>query len=178
MAKLNDISSKAVREALGAMCVGAGTKPILAINAASAATVKTTNALTFSVDGVLYSKAALAAQVLTVKDTLQKAVTGRSVFYVQPANTTVYYVLCIDAAGNVYTVQGTYDGQALLMPDTNMPVTGKGGVPDVDTSTYAVIGMIKIALGATTFTVGTTALDAANVTATYFDLVRLPSTNP
>lgn len=174
MAKQSDISSKAVRDGIGSMCVGAATKPALQINAASAATVKTATALTYCIDGILYSKAALSAQALTVNATQQKMVTGRSTFYVQPANTTVYYLLCIDAAGTVITVQGTYSGQTGFMPDSNTPVTFAGGVPDVDTSTYAVIGMLKVALGATTFTPGTTLLDAANVTVTYYDLSHIP----
>lgn len=179
MPKTSDVTNKAVRELIATRCFAKG---VLAINAGGAATIKTTNALNYSVDGVAYAKAALAAQALALPNAaaqaVQAAITGRESYYVQPAQSTVYYVVALDASGNVATFQGTYDGQALLMPNTNMPVTAKGGVPDIDTSVWCPIGMIKIALGATTFTPATTLLDAANVTATYYDLTMLPSTNP
>lgn len=177
--KLSDVTNRAVRDGIGTKATA---KPILAINAAGAATVKTTGAIPFCIDNIAYSKAALAAQALALPNasaqSVQQAITGLQAYYVQPANTTVYYVLAVDAAGNVATFQGTYAGQALAMPNTNMPISGVGGVPDIDTSVWCPFGMIKIALGATTFTVATTLLDAANVTATYYDLMGLPTGNP
>lgn len=173
--KLNQLGISALR-ALGTSCL---VKAVLAINAAAAATVKTTNAITYVIDGILYSKVALAAQALA-------PISGA--FYTQPANTTVYYTLALDAAGNVRVVQGTYAGQPL---NTGGVVTvGDGTVPDVpdlsvasmDTSgnqTPATIwcpfGVIKVVTGATTFLAGTDALDKASCTFTFYDVMYLPS---
>ncbi|TXH15301.1 MAG: hypothetical protein E6R03_07405 [Hyphomicrobiaceae bacterium] len=144
-------------------------KPVLAINAASAATVKTTSAMTLVIGGVMYTKAALAAQVLT--NAVGPAGLG---VYVQPVSTTVYYTIGVNAAGTVKVYQGSYLNQPLGAPTPG--VYGDGLVPDVETG-YAAIGGIKIVTnGATTFTLGTTALDAAGVTATYADFCGpLPS---
>lgn len=150
------------------------TKGILAINAASAATVKTTNAIVYSIAGVLYSKAALSAQAITARH----ASDPEQVSYVQPVSTTVYYVLSLDSAGNVTMKQGDYDGR---VPPNHLgnSVVGKSVIPDVpDTWGVTPFGVIKIVTnGSTTFTVGTTALDAAGVTATYYDIAVLPVAN-
>lgn len=171
MAKISGLGSADAR-ALANMVF---TKGVLAINAASAATVKTTNAIVYSVDGVMYSKAALSAQAFSalVAADLSSAFanytqpSGLTGFYVQPASTTAFYVLAMNAAGTVRTVQGTYDNQPLV-PNVNTAV-GKSIVPDVPPG-FTPFGIIKIVLGATTFTPGTTALDAASVTATYYDV--------
>jgi len=155
MSDLTKVSNQDIANALGGMCL---TKGVLAINAASAATVKTTNALVYGVAGVLYTKAALAA-------------------YVQPINTTALYVLALNAAGTVAVVQGTYAGQQVTYgSDLSKIVTAGYGVPTLPAG-YTPIGAIKVATnGSATFTAGTTALDAAGVTATYFDLALLPVT--
>lgn len=143
-------------------------KAVLAINAASAATVKTTNAITYTVDGIYYTKTALAAQALT-------AFTGQT-FYTQPANTTVYYVVALNAAGTVYCIQGSYAGQTQSYLRADLSV-GDGEIPDVPDSLTA-IGMIKVVTGATTFLPGTDALDKASVTFTFYDLAVIPSARP
>lgn len=177
MSRLNDVQHKAMRRLLGNRCFS---KVVLAINGASAATVSTTvvpaGGIVYSVDGRQYLKANLAAQALTVNAAQQAVVTGQETFYVQPVSTTVYYVVCLDSAGNVRTVQGTYFGQVFV---PYIAQTGDGSIPDVGDSLTA-IGMIKIATsGSVTFTPGTTALDAAGVTATYYDLSgALPVTAP
>lgn len=174
--KLNQLGISALR-ALGTTCL---VKAVLAINAAAAATVKTTSAITYAIDGVLYSKVALAAQALA-------PISGA--YYTQPANTTVYYTLALDAAGNVRCIQGTYAGQPI---NTSGVVTmGDGTVPDVpDLFTASVdasgnqtpstiwcpFGVIKVATnGATTFLPGTDALDKAGCTFTFYDVMYLPS---
>ena len=162
MARLSAAQS-AVVQLLGNMCL---TKGVLAINAASAATIKTTNALVYTVDGVLYSKAALSAQALTV-------ISGGTAFYVQPVSSTVYYVVAVNAAGTVITVQGDFTGRDLSIPYVGR---GDGFVPDVPAG-YTAIGMFKVVTnGSTTFTPATTALDAAGVTVTYYDIGVLPAT--
>jgi hypothetical protein len=178
MAALKEISNGIIRLALGNSCIS---KAILAINAGGAATVKTTNAINFGVDGVLYSKAALAAQSIAVThDAFGNPVGGNNLAaYVQPAGTTSYLLLCVNAAGTVAVVQGTYAGQALSFPnDLSKVLTGKGDIP-AEPAGYTAFGLIKVVTaGAATFQPGTTLLDAANVTATYFDLEYVPSVAP
>lgn len=158
--------------------------PALAINAAGAATVKTTNAIDYSIDGVTRRKTALAAQSLAVTHNQLGVASGG---YVQPASTTVYYTLAVNAAGAVAVVQGTYFGQTFDTAPTaslgqnsfgGARVTGDGAVPSVPAG-YCPFGLVKIVTNAsTTFTAGTTALDAAGVTASYFDLAVIPASKP
>ena len=165
MSRGNDIGRRAER---GLACNMSYVKGVLAINAASAATVKTTNALTYTVDGVQYTKTALSAQALT-------AYTGNT-FYTQPASTTVYYVLGVNAAGTVYCFQGTYTGQTQNPLRADFSV-GDGSIPDVPDGVTP-FGMIKVVTGATTFLPGTDALDKASVTFTFYDLAVIPSVAP
>ena len=160
------------RRLLGDRCYVYGT---LAINAASAATVKTTGAVIFSVDGVMYTKAALSAQSIAIThDQFGRDVTTQPSLaaYVQPANSTVYYVLGLNAAGTVATVQGGYSGQSLTV--NGQPFVSDGSMPVLPNG-YAPIGVLKVATGAVTFTPATTALDAASVTTTYFNVSTLPT---
>lgn len=78
---------------------------------------------------------------------------------VQAAGETGYYVVGLNSAGTVKTFQGI------------------GAMPDVDDG-YTPIGMIKVVCGSAAFTPGTTALDAANITFTFYDLSLLPSVAP
>jgi hypothetical protein len=146
------------------------TRPILAIGGAGLASVDTTAAIVYSVDGRVYNKAILADQSIAT------IATGAAPAYVQPASTTVYYVLCLDKDGNVRTVQGTYLGQSMGVGRIDK---GQGGIPDVPDG-YTPFGMIKVVTAAAnTFTLGTTALDAAGKTFTFYDLDgTLPSVAP
>lgn len=184
--RLSDVSSAVVRALLGYANLG---KSILAINAAGAATVKTTNALSYTADGLLYSKAALAAQSIAV--THGVAAGGDAIAnvggYVQPVNTTVYYVLAVNAAGTLAVVQGAYDGQIPTLDPTKgigslaavgTSASGNGNVPNPPDG-YTAFGLIKVVTnGATTFTAGTTLLDAAGIAVTFFDVCLLPSVRP
>lgn len=170
--RLSQVQNDILRKLMANVCL---TKVTLAINAGSAATIKTTGTTTYTNDGLYYTKAALSAQVLAADATVQTRITGQPGYYVQPISSTVYYVVGLDSAGNVKTFQGTYVGY--VGPGAN-PVIGDGSVPE-DIGTYTPIGIIKIVTnGATTFTPATTALDAAGVTATYFDACICPSANP
>lgn len=174
MSDLSKVPNRDIINALGGMCL---TKGVLAINAGSAATVKTTNALVYGVGGVLYTKAALAAQAITVTHRYDgKPVSTADTAYVQPINTTVIYVVALNSAGTVAVVQSTYAGQQVTYgSDLSKIVTAGGGLPTLPAG-YTPIGAIKVATnGSATFTAGTTALDAAGVTATYFDLALLPT---
>ena len=174
MSSLNNIVSAEVRAALANRC---HTKATLAINAGGAATVKTTGATTYSVDGVLYSKAALSAQSIAVThDCFGNPVASGVAAYVQPTSTTVYYVISVNAAGTVAVSQGSYAGQTQTFAnDLSKIYTGTGAMP-VEPAGYTAIGVIKVApTSAATFTPGTTLLDAANVNATYYDVGILPT---
>lgn len=155
------------------------TKGVLAINAASAATVKTTNALTYAIGGVLYSKAALSAQSIAVThgaNGLPVTAMDGNPAYVQPISSTVIYLVSLDAAGTVSITQGAYAGQVMSFNgNISKRVTDvDGGVPTLPGGN-AVIGALKVTTNASaTFTPGSTALDSAGVSVTYFDLQTLP----
>lgn len=173
MSTLADITDVRLRKALGNRCLS---YPTLAINAASAATIKTTGTTTYTVDGVIYQKAALSAQAITIThDQFGRPVSAQPSLaaYVQPISTTVYYVVMLDASGNVGVIQGGYAGQTITV--NNQPYVSNGGMPTMPDG-YTPIGVIKVATnGSTTFTPATTALDAAGVTATYFNVSTLPT---
>lgn len=173
MSRISSIASASLRHVLGNRC---HTKAALAINAAGAATVKTTGATIFSIGGVLYTKAALAAQSIAVTHRLDgTAVTTAEPAYVQPAEATVVYVVALNKDGTVAVVQGSYAGQAVTFkPDLTKVLVGNGDIPD-EPAGYTAIGAIKVATAAaTTFTPGTTLLDAAGLTVTYYDVSVLP----
>ena len=177
MSGLSLIQNRAIRRLFANQCLS---KVALAINAASAATIKTTGTTTYAIEGIAYSKAALAAQSFAVTHSFQGgsvALQTEAQAYVQPQQTTVVYVVALDAAGNVAIIQGSYAGQQITFPlDISKVITGVGGVPFVAT-TMVPIGAVKITTAAaTTFTPGTTALDAAGITAVYTDIIVLPET--
>lgn len=179
MSRLSDVSNAAIRKLIGTYN---SIKGILAINAGSAATIKTTSAaLVYVINGVFYTAAAWAAQAITVTN---GPVNGLG--YVQPAGTTVYYTLGLNAAGTICVVQGTYAGQSLNQLNPTLGVgggyagaqrVGDGSMPLVPAD-YCPIGIIKVVTDSShTFTAGTTALDATGVTASYFDVAVMPEGN-
>ena len=172
MSRLQDLTSAPARDLLGNMNLS---KAVLAIATSGKAKVKTTNALVYTVGGVQYTASALSEQVLTNVYTRDGKVSGGA--YVQPVNTTVFYTLSINAAGTVAVTQGTYAGQVLTDPSQNGVSTGGDGmVPNAPVG-YTPFGVIKVVTAmAATFTVGTTALDATNVTSTFYDVAVLPGT--
>jgi hypothetical protein len=114
------------------------------------------DAFDFIIGGRAYEQAAGVDEALTVLD-----------YYgttnVQAADTTCFYLVVIDAAGVEYTIKGKDD------ETTELP-----GVPDG----YALMGIIKIVTVAVTFTIGTTAFDAAGITDTFYDYIHAPVTAP
>ena len=176
--KLSQLSSSALRMLGNCML----TKAALAINLASAATIKTGSSLSYIVDGVYKTLATLAAQALT-------PIAGFT-FFTQPENTTVYYVLAIDGTtGAVVTVQGGYDGQ--LINNGGIVSYGQSVVPDVPDLTgtaalgglqtmgtiYTPFGGIKVVVKpGQTWRPGTDALDnATKATYTFYDFAYLPA---
>ena len=172
MSTLKIINDQSTRRAFGDRSFS---KVTLAINAASAATVKTTGAAIVSVDGVFASVAALAAQSIAITHGMNGSAVGTGpAAYVQPISTTVYYVVALSLAGVVAVVQGGYAGQVVTLPQ-GVSFTSAGEMPAVPVG-YAPIGYIKVVTnGATTFTPATTALDAAGLTVTYVDVSVLPA---
>ena len=159
-----DINDAATRYLISNRCFS---KPVLAINAAAAATVKTTNAIDYMVNGVIFQKAALAAQSIAVThDARGNTSTG----YVQPVSTTVYYTIGLNSAGTVCVVQSDFLGRNLALVAAGTSAVGNGLPVDAPDG-FTTVGVVKITTNAsTTFTAGTTALDAAGITAVYFDV--------
>lgn len=181
MASLANLNSVGAQAAAGNACLSYVT---LAINAGSAKTLKSTGTFYFAIDGVIYSHAALSAQAFSSGHTALAA--GEKCFF----------AVCVDAAGTISTVQGpifkstTLNGSTVYVLNTygsNPSVTWQSADPypansaayattgeflPVVPDTKAVIGLVKIE-GA--FTPTSTALDAAGVTATYYNVLQMPS---
>ena len=165
MPGLADISQAAVLAALGNINL---TRGVLAINAASAATIKSTNAYTYAIGGVFKALSALSAQAFSTGHAAQapKSVNGTAY------GSTAYYLVVVNAAGTVSTVAGNIHYDSLVSTGGDNPAAV---LPDAPAGT-AVLGALKVVVDSThTFTPGTTALDAAGVTVTYFDLACIPA---
>lgn len=175
MSDLRNSQAADLRALLGTRGV---TKATLAA-AGAVATVATTGTNTFMVDGILYTFAAWTVQAVTVTHNMFGTAVAVQAAYVQPAGTTVHYVIGLNAAGTVCSVQGSYSGQPIAaVSGVTQATTGAGGLPIMPTG-YAPIGIIKVVTaGAATFTAGTTLWNAANVTATVSDVSLLPTTAP
>jgi hypothetical protein len=154
MTTLRDSITEAERELIGYASFTAG---ILTINAAGAATFKSTNAYIYTVDGVFKSKAALAAQAFSA---------GHAA---QAVGVTQYYVVGLDALGNVTTYQGAEETFIQLGVPTTVPT-----YPDVPNG-ITPIGIIKVVATAVPFVPGTTPLDTVGLTVSYFDVSVIPS---
>jgi hypothetical protein len=161
MARLNDISNAALRGSVGGFVSGnagfaAGT---------NAGSVKTTNAINYAINGIVYAKAATDNQTLAASTTTGP-LNATTTTYVQPLNTTVYYVVCYDSAGTLSMYQGSYAGQ-----DLGGGAKGDGSIPDVP-STVCPIGMFKVTSSTLAYTIGAaTALTSGNYgTVTFYSL--------
>lgn len=131
-------------------------KPIIAEGTA-AATIKTTAATNYAINGLMYTKA--------ITDNI--AVTASAS---QAPLTTCLYVVGVDAAGAVTVVKGTEQLTADLTSGNKVLQFPDGRSPLV-----CPLGYIKVVTAnATTFTAGTTDLSAAGITATYQDVFQLP----
>lgn len=159
MARLNDIGNAPVRFAL-ANCntVKAGLT-----TATTTTAVKTVAATNYTINGIYYTKAITDNMAIT---TATGPVNASTTTYVQPLNTVAYYVVCLDAAGALSIVQGSYAGQPL-----GGGAIGDGSIPDVPTTVCA-IGIFKLSTTTAAFTIGTTAVTSAAVgTATFYDIL-------
>lgn len=129
----------------------------------STGTIKTTTTTSYTIDSIYYSKSntdniaivpAIAAQVNAIQAVL----------------TTCLYLVQIDSAGAVTVVKGK---EVLTSDLTNGSKVLEWPQP---TDNRAVIGAYRVSLASTaTYQFGVTALNASNVTTTYYDLVSIPS---
>jgi len=182
MSRLSDITSAAVKNLLANRVMNTA---VLAINGAGAATIKTTGTTHYTINGLFKSKAALAAQ--SIAPTHNQMGVEQPGGYQQPTGTTVYYLVCYDAAGAVKVVQGGYDGQKMVVqPDkgigalANMGTSfvGESVVPDTPDG-MAAIGALKVVnTSGAAFVPGTTLLDAAGIAVTYLDMSLNPGGRP
>lgn len=140
----------------------------LAINAAGSATFKSAVPYVYLSDGVYKNKAAIVAQAFS---------TGHAV---QPIGQTAYFTVGVDAAGTVTTYQGLTASAAAVaaaLLSGLAATTVLGMISDVPNGVTP-LGLIKVATTSAAFTPGTTALDAAGLTVTFFDVALLPSVSP
>jgi len=125
---------------------GATTTAALANTHNSVKELETVNTITYSIDGTVYSKVATTAIALAGQ--------------VLPVSSYRWYTVQINAAGTITTVANA-DNSAWLAPPSDLNV---------------IIGAVKVVTDAThTFTPATTALNAAGITTTYFDLSVVPT---
>lgn len=151
-----------------------------AVIGATATAFTTGNAITYAQGGILRTLNALTNQVLTALATADfspalaagqeyRQPSGSVGFYVQPAGTTVYYVLAVNN-GVVRVVQGTYDGQPIQ--GFGVPAVGKSVIPDIPDQ-WVPFAVLKVVSGGSAFTPGSTALTGIG---TFIDICVLPDT--
>jgi len=181
MSRLDDIFSGPVRKALAATTTSAH---VLAATGGATATVATTGAVVSQIDGITRSRAALAAQSL--QPTHDIFGNANSAAYAVPIGSTVYTVLGVNAAGTIAVVQGTFAGQNLVpsataglgaLSNAGTSFVGDGSIPSLPDG-FAPLGLVKSVATSATFTPGTTLLNAAGVTHTFFDIGLIPSIKP
>lgn len=176
MSKLGDIIKGDLAELIGNKVIPVTSTVTLAKQAAATQKIQATNAFIPVIAGLTKASITYGNAVVTAKAELQNPITGQDAFYVQPANTSVYYTIVTDGGASdgatvALVIQGTYAGQS-FKPFKNS--LGDGSIPDVKVKgKYAVVGYVKVTTGATTFTPGTTQFDAANVTSVFTDAVSL-----
>jgi len=162
MSKISDLDSFVLRALVGNRALASGAFVV----GATATAVTSSVIIPYIINGLFYSKAAVTNQALTGATFTGPLVGGGT--YVQPAATTVYYVLSVNAAGTLYVTQGSYSGQALGQP----AVYGDGSIPDVQDLTLCPICVMKVVTAGSTFTLGTTALTGIS---TFFNCGSLPA---
>jgi len=149
-----------IRNTTANRCFG---KAGLAIHGGNSENVQTVAAVDYCIAGVMYQYAITAEIDLSACDFITETAAADTVS-AQAKNTDRAYLLVLNSAGTVKVIQGT----AVATAGTcTVP-----GCPDG----YAPLGVIKVANGnSATFTLGTTGLDAAGVTDTYYDVSLAPA---
>lgn len=156
---LEDIPGKEERAMLGNRCLGFAT---LAIDA-NTENVQTGTAFSYCINGIMYTKAAVAEIDVSALAVIDEA-GDTTTMSAQATATDRWYLLVVNSAGTIKVVQGqaVASGGDCLIP----------GCPE----DYAPFGAVKVenATGSD-FTFGTTGLDTANITDTYMNLSVVPA---
>lgn len=139
---------KSITDAALKFLIGNRVMASAAVAIGSTASQVATGAFTYMIDGVIYSKGAVAAGTAFTDETPQ------------PADTTALYLLAINAAGDITIINGE-----------PTPITG--GQPDdlrvpACPLDHCPLGAVKVETTAE-FVPGTTALSAGTVTDTYYN---------
>jgi hypothetical protein len=172
MASLVDLISAATR-----VIANRSANSGAAVIGGTATAFSTGAAINYTIDGIYRQLAAqtntafapLVAADLPAISANYTQPSGLPGFYTQPANTTVYYVLCVNAAGAVRVVQGTVLG-AILPAQFGIEARGDGKVPPIPDG-VAPFAVIRVVSGGSVFTPGTTALTGI---ATFFNVEYVP----
>jgi len=161
MFSLKDVKYEGMRNLLGNKSLSAGG---LAIHGTNKENVLTAAIVTFTITCVFYTKAATAEVDLSALAVLEEDGDADTIDALSAGYTRVF-LLVMNAAGTMKIVQGTdvANGGSAYSP----------ACPDG----HAPFGAIKVVNGSgSAFTLGTTALDAADITSTFKDLSHVPAT--
>jgi hypothetical protein len=157
--KLRDAKNADLAALLGYRCMAAG--GLRMQGGVSGPLYQTQNTITYTADGVIKTKAAAASQNLATNKYGANDATNL------PAGKTGYWVIALDAAGNIKNFQSVR-----VLPDGSVQHTEK--IPDVAAG-YTPVGVIKVVnASAGNFVPGTTNFDAAGITTTFYDVAMLP----
>lgn len=174
MAKLSDVSNRALREMLGTHFKSRTLVNLQDATATFDGVSEPDAIMVYSIAGNIYTTADVTNKALATLEALQKPITGRSGYYTQPDGKTVYYVACVNAAGTMYVIQGTYSGQDITLPDGGK-ILGTGEIPDIVVpDTYAPFAVFKVVTSGGTFVPATTNWNAAGVVAYAAPVTVLP----
>ncbi len=172
---LGDVQHAVIRALVGTRNTNPGG---LVRGSSAAAKIKYTAAINYHIDGIWAT--ALAAAEYTL-------VTGGDAFAIQPDLTTCFYAISVDAAGNVFVVQGNFlltSGIALLPPTVvnaasvviyplSGTVPGAGKLPNHKAGT-CLLGYAKVVMSGGTFTPATTAFNGTGATSTFLECAIPP----
>ena len=159
---LSDSPYAYLRSLLGTRSHG---KAGLAIHGANLENVQTTAGIDFSIDGVVYSFGLAGEIDLSALTVIDPDTGDTTTISAQADDTDRIYLLALTSAGAVRIIQGVAveTGETCYCPQC--PVT------------LAPFAALKVAnASGSDFTLGTTALNAANVTTTYVDVSLAPAT--
>ncbi len=174
MSTLADVSNKALRNMLGTRAISRTLVNCQNGTATYDGVSEPDAIMRFDIDGAQFTAADVTNKALATLAALQNPITGQDTYYQQPKNTTVFYVLCVSAAGTFYAIQGTYSGQVIARAGRNG--LGDGSIPDIVLEGYAPFAVIKVVNGNTAvFIPATTNWDATNVVASAVPVSVLPA---
>ncbi len=150
---VNDLAGLTASLTSGGLAIGSTTSQF-----------STAAAITYAIDGRLYSKGITATQALVIEDNTSPNPLTPDSFVSLGASQACTFLITLDTSGNFRVVQGPIvDASA-----TKVPV---GQLPD----SRAVCGIIKVVTGATgSFVPTSTAFSAAGVTTTYINMAAHP----